>query len=235
MMSRGRTGLPRVRAVCRIISARLGCSAFAAADFLRRGMKSPGDEDGDCNQVILMHRAAMYRDPDTPTGTRLPSGFVCRRMGAGYRFKTQSHARRIMPTTRISINQAPVLTLWAAVVAKRLGFSADESLGQSPVEREAMSYHPTVDTIAARLHREVWSVSDMAVILTAACGPSRGAEIVRSAKARIGTSRRPRRGQRSKRDYGGLAHGNGSPLPMTQDARQWFAYRESEDRGPLVL
>jgi hypothetical protein len=45
MMSRGRTGLPRVRAVRRIISARLGCSAFAAADFLRRGMKSPGDEN----------------------------------------------------------------------------------------------------------------------------------------------------------------------------------------------
>jgi hypothetical protein len=33
-----------------------------------------------------------------------------------------------MPTTRISINRAPVLTLWAAVVAERLGFSADESL-----------------------------------------------------------------------------------------------------------
>lgn len=26
-----------------------------------------------------------------------------------------------------------------------------------------MSYHPTVDTIAARLHREGWSVGDMAV------------------------------------------------------------------------
>lgn len=32
-----------------------------------------------------------------------------------------------MPTT-ISINRAPVLTLWAAVVAKRLGFHWDESL-----------------------------------------------------------------------------------------------------------
>jgi hypothetical protein len=33
-----------------------------------------------------------------------------------------------MPNTRISINRAPVLTLWAAAVAERLGFSADESL-----------------------------------------------------------------------------------------------------------
>jgi hypothetical protein len=33
-----------------------------------------------------------------------------------------------MPVTRISINRAPVLTLWAAIVAERLGFSADESL-----------------------------------------------------------------------------------------------------------
>ena len=33
-----------------------------------------------------------------------------------------------MPVTRIAINRAPVLTLLAAVVAERLGFSADESL-----------------------------------------------------------------------------------------------------------
>jgi hypothetical protein len=33
-----------------------------------------------------------------------------------------------MPTTRIAINRAPVLTLWAAVVAERLGFKADEAL-----------------------------------------------------------------------------------------------------------
>jgi hypothetical protein len=32
-----------------------------------------------------------------------------------------------MPTT-ISINRAPVLTLWAAVVAQRLGFAEDEAL-----------------------------------------------------------------------------------------------------------
>ena len=32
-----------------------------------------------------------------------------------------------MPTT-ITINRAPVLTLWAAVVAERLGFTRDESL-----------------------------------------------------------------------------------------------------------
>jgi hypothetical protein len=49
-------------------------------------------------------------------------------MGEGYRFETQSHARHAMPPTRIAINRAPVLTLWAAVVAERLGFSADESL-----------------------------------------------------------------------------------------------------------
>ncbi len=30
--------------------------------------------------------------------------------------------------TTISINRAPVLTLWAAVVAQRLGFGWDESL-----------------------------------------------------------------------------------------------------------
>ncbi len=33
-----------------------------------------------------------------------------------------------MPTRTISINRAPVLTLWAAVVAQRLGFSEDEAL-----------------------------------------------------------------------------------------------------------
>jgi hypothetical protein len=33
-----------------------------------------------------------------------------------------------MPTTTISINRAPVLTLWAAIVAKRLGFNRNEAL-----------------------------------------------------------------------------------------------------------
>jgi hypothetical protein len=33
-----------------------------------------------------------------------------------------------MPTRTISINRAPVLTLWAAVVAQRLGFDEDEAL-----------------------------------------------------------------------------------------------------------
>src|SRR4051794_16137780 len=33
-----------------------------------------------------------------------------------------------MATTRISINRAPVLTLWATVVAERLGFREDEAL-----------------------------------------------------------------------------------------------------------
>jgi hypothetical protein len=33
-----------------------------------------------------------------------------------------------MPTDAVTINRAPVLTLWAAVVAERLGFSHDEAL-----------------------------------------------------------------------------------------------------------
>jgi hypothetical protein len=33
-----------------------------------------------------------------------------------------------MVTRTISINRAPVLTLWAAVVAQRLGFAEDEAL-----------------------------------------------------------------------------------------------------------
>jgi len=33
-----------------------------------------------------------------------------------------------MPTRTISINRAPVLTLWAAVVAQRLGFNEGEAL-----------------------------------------------------------------------------------------------------------
>ena len=33
-----------------------------------------------------------------------------------------------MAPDRIQINRAPVLTLWAAVVAKRLGFNRDEAL-----------------------------------------------------------------------------------------------------------
>src|SRR5579859_1844794 len=33
-----------------------------------------------------------------------------------------------MPTKTLSINRAPVLTLWAAVVAQRLGFDEDEAL-----------------------------------------------------------------------------------------------------------
>jgi hypothetical protein len=32
-----------------------------------------------------------------------------------------------------------------------------------------MSYHPTVDTIAARLHREGWSVGDVAVKYPTGC------------------------------------------------------------------
>src|SRR3989442_1171281 len=33
-----------------------------------------------------------------------------------------------MPERKIKINRAPVLTLWAAVVAERLGFDRDEAL-----------------------------------------------------------------------------------------------------------
>src|SRR4030081_2808594 len=33
-----------------------------------------------------------------------------------------------MPNRTITINRAPVLTLWAAVVAQRLGFDEDEAL-----------------------------------------------------------------------------------------------------------
>ena len=33
-----------------------------------------------------------------------------------------------MNTRTISINRAPVLTLWAAIVAQRLGFNEDEAL-----------------------------------------------------------------------------------------------------------
>jgi hypothetical protein len=33
-----------------------------------------------------------------------------------------------MPNDKISINRAPVLTLWAAVVAERFGYDADEAL-----------------------------------------------------------------------------------------------------------
>jgi hypothetical protein len=41
------------------------------------------------------------------------------------RTKTGSKA---MPTNPISINRAPVLTLWAAIVAERLGFAESEAL-----------------------------------------------------------------------------------------------------------
>jgi hypothetical protein len=37
-------------------------------------------------------------------------------------------ARSAAAVTRVTINRAPVLTLWAAVVAERLGFERDEAL-----------------------------------------------------------------------------------------------------------
>ena len=38
-----------------------------------------------------------------------------------------------MPSETISINRAPVLTLWASEVAKRLGFREDEALSLAKV------------------------------------------------------------------------------------------------------
>jgi len=38
-----------------------------------------------------------------------------------------ARAKRSAPT-RVRVNRAPVLTLWAAVVAERLGFERDEAL-----------------------------------------------------------------------------------------------------------
>jgi hypothetical protein len=40
----------------------------------------------------------------------------------------EDRGRRRMPSKTISINRAPVLTLWAALVAQRLGFDEDEAL-----------------------------------------------------------------------------------------------------------
>ena len=37
-------------------------------------------------------------------------------------------AKASSPTTTMLVNRAPVLTLWASVVAERLGFNRDESL-----------------------------------------------------------------------------------------------------------
>ena len=49
-----------------------------------------------------------------------------------------------MTATRIQINRAPVLTLWAAVVAERLGFNHDEalSLGNALAGLNAQSKGP---------------------------------------------------------------------------------------------
>jgi hypothetical protein len=46
-----------------------------------------------------------------------------------------------MPSPTLSINRAPVLTLWAAVVAERLGFEEDEalSLGKAPAVLNAQT------------------------------------------------------------------------------------------------
>src|SRR5262249_23757788 len=50
--------------------------------------------------------------------TRIPSALIDRRESSAI----------IMATKTVSINRAPVLTLWAAVVAERLGFDEDEAL-----------------------------------------------------------------------------------------------------------
>ena len=57
--------------------------------------------------------------------------------------KKAASARRATPpaTASIAINRAPVLTLWAAVVAERLGFDADEAatLGRAVAGLNAQS------------------------------------------------------------------------------------------------
>src|SRR5271165_369251 len=45
-----------------------------------------------------------------------------------YNDKGRGAAESIMAQKTISINRAPVLTQWAAVVAQRLGFDEDEAL-----------------------------------------------------------------------------------------------------------
>src|SRR4051812_24765632 len=51
-------------------------------------------------------------------------------MGASYRAASRAKSERTMSNgeNRIHVNRAPVLTLWAAVVAERLGFERDEAL-----------------------------------------------------------------------------------------------------------
>jgi hypothetical protein len=72
-----------------------------------------------------------------------------------------------MAARTISINRAPVLTLWAAVVAQRLGFDQDEalSLGKAVAGRNAQSKgrrlrifkpHEDKDQTARRKERGEW-------------------------------------------------------------------------------
>jgi hypothetical protein len=54
-----------------------------------------------------------------------------------------------MPTKTTPINRAPVLTLWAAVVAQRLGFAEDEALnaGESRGRAARLLQGPEVGTV----------------------------------------------------------------------------------------
>src|SRR5213593_1059740 len=73
--------------------------------------------------------------------------------------------RRASPAgATVTINRAPVLTLWAAVVAERLGFGWDEALtlGKSVAGLNAYSkgvtlglFEPTGKAVAERKRREL--------------------------------------------------------------------------------
>src|ERR1700722_7844900 len=62
--------------------------------------------------------------PSSPASTREAGP---PRTSSGRR-RWPARGTRRMATRTISINRAPVLTLWAAVVAQRLGFNEDEAL-----------------------------------------------------------------------------------------------------------
>jgi hypothetical protein len=63
-----------------------------------------------------------------------------------------------------------------------------------------MSYHPTIDTITARLHRNGWSVGDMAVRHPTGCvwvvsGQRDGRWVVAEGRTQEEAWRRGRRGE----------------------------------------
>ena len=58
-----------------------GLFCLRSGGFLGSGHGITSERRRGCKQVILIRRPVMYRDPDLPTRTRLPSGFERRRMG----------------------------------------------------------------------------------------------------------------------------------------------------------